>query len=203
MPIPKGFKHSEETKKKISDNKKGKKPVGGTLDVLARNRFKKGQIPWNKNKKQLKTTGDLNPSKREDVRLKISRALKGRIFSDDWKNNISKGKKGKKSSQGFIDKCKLRVLEKNSNWKGGKSFEPYSLEFNKNLKEAIRNRDGRKCQICGQTELDSIRNLSVHHIDYDKRNCNPDNLISLCHKCHSRTNGKRSFWISFFNKQIR
>lgn len=75
-------------------------------------------------------------------------------------------------------------------WKGGISFEPYAPEFNSVLKEQVRQRDNYQCQLCHKTE----RKLPVHHIDYNKRNNNSDNLISLCRSCHSKTNERREFW---------
>ena len=90
--------------------------------------------------------------------------------------------------------------EKNNNWQGGKSFEPYGLEFNEDLKEVIRNRDRRKCQLCEKTELENKAKLHCHHIDYDKRNNNPNNLISLCTKCHMKTNFNRNYWVNYFKK---
>jgi len=76
----------------------------------------------------------------------------------------------------------------NPNWRGGKSFEPYSPEFNKRLKSYIRKRDNHKCALC------SKRAKSVHHIDYCKENCDPENLITICRKCHGKTNANRRFW---------
>ena len=84
------------------------------------------------------------------------------------------------------------------NWQGGKSFEPYGLEFNDDLKEVIRNRDRRKCQICKIIELENGQKLIVHHIDYNKKNNNPNNLISLCRICHGKTNHNRNYWIKYF-----
>jgi len=43
-------------------------------------------------------------------------------------------------------------LEKNPAWFGGKSFEPYGIQFNKELKKKIKERDNYKCQICGMPE---------------------------------------------------
>ena len=37
-----------------------------------------------------------------------------------------------------------------------------------------------------------------NHIDYNKKNCNSDNLITLCHNCHSKTNHNRNNWINYF-----
>ena len=96
----------------------------------------------------------------------------------------------------------IQAKEKHPLWQGGISFEPYSLEFNEDLKEVIRNRDRRKCQICGKTELENNKKLSVHHIDYNKKNSDPKNLISLCKNCHAKTNIKRKYWIKYFKKLI-
>ena len=98
---------------------------------------------------------------------------------------------------------KTQLGEKNNAWKGGKSFEPYGLEFNNQLKELIRIRDNYKCQICNKPEIYEQGNLSTHHIDYDKNNSMPDNLISLCRKCHSKTNGNRSYWQKLFVARIQ
>ncbi|HHI04317.1 MAG TPA: hypothetical protein ENL45_02110, partial [Candidatus Woesearchaeota archaeon] len=39
--------------------------------------------------------------------------------------------------------------ERSNLWKGGISKLPYPFEFNDELKELIRKRDGYKCQLCG------------------------------------------------------
>lgn len=76
----------------------------------------------------------------------------------------------------------------------------YPIAWTNILKESIRERDNHQCQICGKTTEENGRALDVHHIDYNKENCTPANLISLCHKCHSKTNGKknRPIYIEFF-----
>ena len=81
----------------------------------------------------------------------------------------------------------------NSNWKDGISFLPYSSDWTKTLKDSIKQRDNYTCQLCGGTTR-----LAVHHIDYDKQNCDPKNLITLCNKCNSRANFKRAFWTIYF-----
>lgn len=87
-------------------------------------------------------------------------------------------------------------------WLGGKSFEPYTYEFNDALKEAIRARDNYACQFCGTAQ--NGKKLAVHHIDYNKRNSAPSNLISLCQSqkgklgCHTKTNHNRDYWMQFF-----
>lgn len=79
-------------------------------------------------------------------------------------------------------------------WKGGKSREPYPISFDNQIKRQIRERDGYHCQLCGLSVEDCIRDLNVHHIDYDKNNLDLSNLIALCGYCHSRTNFKRAYW---------
>lgn len=82
--------------------------------------------------------------------------------------------------------------EKSTSWKGGLSFEPYSPDWTDILKETIRQRDNYTCQLCGKT------GYPVHHIDYNKKNCNPENLVTLCKNCHTKTNWNRAKWIKFF-----
>jgi len=84
----------------------------------------------------------------------------------------------------------------NGCWQGGKSFEPYSLDWSERLKEQIRERDGRICQICSVSE--NGKRHDVHHIDYDKKNCSHENLITLCIACNTKANYHRSYWPAFF-----
>lgn len=70
----------------------------------------------------------------------------------------------------------------------------YGSEFDSSLKERVRFRDGYKCKICGCSQLENCRQLSIHHIDYNKKNNNINNLVSLCLSCHMRTNYNRNYW---------
>lgn len=93
------------------------------------------------------------------------------------------------------------VSGKNSpEWKGGKSFEPYPLGWNRTFKEQIRYRDKYKCQLCGMPETECSHRLHVHHIDYNKDNLKENNLLSLCTSCHMKTNRDREFWTKLFSK---
>lgn len=101
---------------------------------------------------------------------------------------------------------KSKIGENNPNWKKGVSFIPYSSEFNKELKERIRQRDNYICQNCNKTQeqqlLEIRQPLSIHHIDYNKQNCKETNLITLCHKCNSIANRNREYWIIFYREKI-
>ena len=99
-------------------------------------------------------------------------------------------------------KSKRYALENNPQWLGGLSFFPYPLKWSNQLRESIRQRDGYTCRICGYVWDKKDRKLSVHHIDYNKNNLNPENLISLCTPCHSKTHHKRDYWINYFNEVL-
>lgn len=93
--------------------------------------------------------------------------------------------------------------ENHPNWKGGKSFEPYPLGWTKTFKEQIRYRDRYKCQNCGKPEIECKVSLHVHHIDYDKKNLEVNNLISLCPSCHTKSNFSRVYWQEFYQNKIK
>lgn len=91
-------------------------------------------------------------------------------------------------------------------WRGGVSFEPYPPEFNERLKEKIRRRDCYICQRCGMMQKESLgefqKKLAIHHIDYDKENCDESNLIALCPKCNSDVNFNREYWTRYFSQKV-
>ena len=59
--------------------------------------------------------------------------------------------------------------------------DKYGLKEWKQLRGVILIRDGHRCRICGSEEY-----LHIHHRDGDPTNDRPDNLITLCERCHSR-----------------
>lgn len=142
--------------------------------------------------------------------------------SDEWNANISKSKKGKPNPKvsaslkklyrdGKIEISGCAKLSKesnfsdgenNPNFKGWKSREPYGKAWSPKLKNKIRSRDNFTCQECGFAEKQLGYSLSVHHIDYNKQNNHPSNLISLCMSCHLQTNFKREDWQTYFQNKL-
>jgi len=92
------------------------------------------------------------------------------------------------------------IGEKNGNWKGGISNSPYPVDWTRTLKRSIRERDGYICKSCGMEQTEVTHH--VHHIDYNKENCDPKNLITLCNSCHSKTNLDREYWKEYFKQSV-
>jgi hypothetical protein len=156
--------------------------------------------------------GDKNPAKRIEIKEKISKALKGKKYpyrphpkavgrivwnkGKPWDEEI----KQKMSRVHFGKKLPERSKEKHWNWKGGISEESYNIDWTKTLRRSIRERDKYTCQICKIPQEDYA--FSIHHIDYNKENCNPNNLITLCKSCHTKTNFNRPYWIKYFKEKL-
>lgn len=186
--------HSEETRKKISTALKGKPHK---LSEEGRKRL----IELNKKRvcspeirrfrsERLKA----NPiSNRPDVIEKKSKALRGEN-NPNWKGKIS-------NSPEYMEKLLKTVLrgDKHPNWKGGVSYLPYCHKFNEELKERIRDRDNRTCQLCGERE--NGKTLTVHHIHYLKEDCEPE-LITLCNRCNSKVNFNREYYEELFMENV-
>ena len=185
-----GKYHSEETKKKLRVARIGRKPMlGKNHTKVAREKMSKAHI-GNTNGFQKGHKMWLGRKHTKETKRKISEIRKttgapwnlGRKFSEEHRRKISEAKKG--------DKCHF--------WRGGVSFEPYSTDWTETLRRSIRQRDRYTCQICGKEPT-----IFVHHIDYDKKNCDPENLITLCKDCHNKTNFNRKHWIEYFNQISR
>lgn len=93
-------------------------------------------------------------------------------------------------------------------WKDGLSLNQYTSAFNKRLKFKIRQRDGFKCQLCGITEEEHLKNtgkvLAVNHIDFDKHNCDETNLNALCLSCNVKISWKdRLGWTKYFQEKMK
>lgn len=92
--------------------------------------------------------------------------------------------------------------ENSYNWQGGISFEKYTQDFNNQLKNQIRKRDNQICMNCGIHREKLKEALNIHHINYDKKLCIEQNLISLCSPCHGLTNMNRNHWTKFFQSLL-
>lgn len=78
----------------------------------------------------------------------------------------------------------------------------YGIEFDYKLKYRIFKRDNFTCQNCDQYGTIGKNCLTAHHIDYNKKNCEDNNLITLCKKCNSIANFNRSYWQEYYSNKI-
>jgi len=161
---------------------------------------------------------------KEDCQCISCKSRRGeiKILSEDHKKNIGAGVKNSLSDHKVNCQCSIcksrrgeEIIHKpncqccyckvargemsgknHPNWKDGKSFEPYSLEFNNKLKNNIRIRDDHICQFCGVGENGKAHD--VHHVDYNKKNTGGYNLVTLCHSCNAIANFGRNKWKFLF-----
>jgi len=136
-----------------------------------------------------------------ETRAKISAILKGHVVSPETRAKIGAASKGKIPS--LETRAKMSAARKGFRhpaWLGGISREPYGWEWNAELREEVRRRDGYKCMLCGVPQAECEKALDVHHGNYDKKDSDPVNLVSLCQSCHARTNVRREYWTAFFKK---
>lgn len=172
--LGKGYHHTEEFKKIQSDAMKGEHRSYST-------EFKKGQIPWN-------------------IRIYFPHLCECKCRTIIWGNKrfvIGHWAYNRIKSKETKDKIgKKQQNELHWNWQGGKSYQNYPEEFKKK-REFILIRDENICIICKRKIFG--RSSTVHHIDYNKKNCSENNLITLCRSCNSKANFDRVFYEKYIN----
>jgi hypothetical protein len=145
-------------------------------------------------------------------------------FTPKHKSPGSKTRKRKIKSRSRCRFCKIEIARgrkycskkcrglhqvgpRSSQWKGGKTFEPYCWKFNKEFKERVRAFFKYRCFLCGSPQDDSV-SLSVHHVLYNKLACCDGTgrslFVPLCEHCHNVTSPKtkRPFWIKVIGNQL-
>lgn len=96
---------------------------------------------------------------------------------------------------------KYSIGNKSPSWKGGISYETYCPTWtDKEFKQAIRNRDNNTTYDIGYWWKGE---LSIHHIDYNKKNCNPDNLITVSTGMNSSANFDREWHTEWFQTLMK
>lgn len=122
---------------------------------------------------------------------------------DNWLNSKQSRDKLKQvmNTDEYRIKCReVKLKEKNPMY-GKKSWNYTGLDVRtkygisdrgfdwKRIKKMIKERDNYTCQKCGITEEDTMQYLQVHHlVKYSiTKDNSPDNLITLCPKCHANS----------------
>jgi hypothetical protein len=143
---------------------------------------------------------------RTRVRRGENHPFYGKHLSAETKKKLSEMRRGssnpyygkRHSAETLTKMSAAHRGEKHWAWRGGTSLAPYSTDWTKTLRRSMRERDHYACRLCGRQQED--RAFPVHHIDYDRLNCNSTNLITLCASCHSRTNRNRERWTALFRE---
>jgi hypothetical protein len=209
----KGKKRSPETKERISFSQKGKLFSPETRLKISHAIKLKNQSPEYKEHLKIghqglkatpKTLEKLSVYRKEWMqtkggKAKLDYARSCRKFDEETRKKQSLSHIGKKLSEETKYKLSQSIKgDKSHFWRGGISFDPYTPDWNENLKMQIRLRDNYICQLCSRdTQALHIRH-SVHHINYDKTDSHWMNLIFLCNSCHTRTNSNREHWHDYF-----
>ena len=208
-----GKAHSKEQKEKWSKERTG--PTKETAKKISKALLGRAVLDETKKKISKSLRGRIGHKWSEEEKRKLSKILKGRkpsietrekmsiawetrIVSMKTREKMSKARQGKRMPSSMI----FKISGKNHyNWKGGISRIPYSFDWTNGLKKQILQRDDCQCQNPGC--LKRSEELCIHHINYNKKDCNIDNLITLCRSCHSRTNTRRIGWEDFFQYIIQ
>jgi len=212
MPFQKGYipwskglnKETDERVKSLSEKLKGRtawnKGLKGVLHHSRETRNKmKGRLAWNKGLTK-ETDGRVphypswNKGLTKETDERVRRMIENRVV---WCKGLTKETDERVRKRGE----KLKG-ENAPHWKGGIGKKPYPFDFNKELKELIRKRDGYVCQLCHMPQRELLCKLDVHHIDYVKENLDPRNLTSLCRSCNSKVNINRGYWTKYFRVRV-
>jgi len=214
--INKGKIIKDETKRKISESQKGRKLSDETKRKIGLS---------NKGKKRSKEFGIkmmlLHTGKKFSVETNPNYGMRNKKHSEESKKNMSKLRK-RLFKEGKLKGCfqkgdipitkgktkenylPLKIMSKkmtsknNPAWNNGSSFEPYGQNWTEKFKRTIRKRDNQICMLCSIHREKLKKTLFIHHINYDKNLSVPQNCISLCNSCHSKTNINRKHWVNFF-----
>ena len=210
MPPPKDPVKREEWLK----NRRGKKhPLFGkprpekTRAKISKSRYGMHRTPESRAKQSQSVSGEKNHNygkpRLEETRIKISSSLSGEKsiwFGKCGKDHPSFGHRPSEESR--KRQSDMRIGEKCHLWKGGLSFEPYPITFNKPFKRFVRNQYGNVCINCRKTQEENGQELTCHHYDYDK---NSINCVPVCVSCNgiangSKDNGSRAFWEDWYTE---
>ena len=133
----------------------------------------------------------------KETKEKLRQAKLGK---PSW-NSGKKGVYSKETIQKMSENASQRTGENNPNWKGGICETGQMMRLSDKMRKwraGVHKRDNYTCQLCSCSP-----SLHVHHIDYNRDNNTVLNLITLCHSCHSKTNGKadkRAAWTKHFRE---
>ncbi len=195
----KGQRLTEKARRALAMVIKGRPVTEGTRRKISES--EKGKVVTKETRRRISAAHKESRLAAEHLE-RLHASMKGKKHTEETKRRWSEARRAKHRHCSEETKKKIGNANRGENcgtWLGGISFLPYCHKFNRHLKERIRNRDNRTCQLCGEKE--NGHKLHVHHVHYDKENCEPD-LVALCHRCHSRVNHNRDYYEELFMKKL-
>ena len=134
----------------------------------------------------------------DKTRMKLSKAAKSKVVLQSTRDKLAIAGRNRR----WTEETYLKMSGPNHpNWRGGISLDGYCpIWKNKEFREMILERDGYKCQnpLCWGTS----KILTLHHIDHNRMNCHPTNIITTCNSCNPRANFNREFWYELYTNII-
>lgn len=215
MGQKKGFRHSEESRNKMKLSHTGIYPTEET------------RLKMSASKKDIIISQETRIKIKQGVKKAYSegrhgggfkkghpptKGTTGKQHTEEWKANQSERMKQNNPMKNPVVCLKVSKTrkersisskERNSNWQGGISFEPYCEKFNEDFKKRVRLFFGDRCVECGC--IPSEYRLHVHHVNFDKKSCCNDTtplFVPLCRECHNKTQHKRIFYQYSFTEMI-
>jgi len=188
---PKGYRHTKEAKRKMRESRKGKPSWNKGLTKETDKRVRKQGMKGRRSKHKGKTYEEIYGEKRANtIKRKMSKSLVGKKLSKETKAKMSKARSGP-LHYNYIDG---RSQIKN----------PYPTKWTDKLKKAIRKRDNSCCQFPGCGIPENGASHAVHHINHDKADCRPENLITLC-QGHNITVERNDmvYWTIYFMNEMK
>lgn len=211
----KGYKVSDETKRKISLANKGKKRTPEQLARMSLVSTGRKHTPETKAKmaeaarrrdlstfieggKRTRFQKGQPSSEKQKAAARAYNAsrigpMNGKHHTEETRRKITQALIGNQYSLGRresestrLKKRLARLGKKNPAWIDGRTYMAYTREFQERIRYEIKRRDNYICQDCGKPEPELTAPLNVHHVDTDRQNNDHANLVSLCDSCHRK-----------------
>ena len=206
-----GHKHSEESKIKISESKKG---INTRPDRFKKDKIKKVckncekiflVYDWNQGAQfcsreccdVYRRVNHPNVGRKHsyETKMKISQKNKGKTHTTENRKKMSENRRGK-----FISEQAKRKISEYQKKLLIINYELYDLVKHQDYeafgiygwRKFCLNRDEHKCMLCGSNNKLEVHHIAPQGLRPDLR-YNVNNGISLCHVCHFRQHPKLKF----------